>query len=264
ANSGTLTLTSSTISRNFSTAGEFSGGIYSTGALTMSQSTVSENRVSGFLVCGGIASSGAATITDSTIRGNSGGLRVGPSTASGGGICNLSSGAPGLLMTNSTISGNSLDARGTLGSGYYASSGSTNTLTNVTIAGNSGTYFGPTGGSAVSAGAGYYAAAGSTSTLTNLTIAGNTIFGGTTGAGLYSDGATILRNSIVANNTSGGNCAGTITSGGSNLSSDATCSFTGPGDLTNTDPLLGPLQPNPPSPPVATPGNDLTQALQPG
>src|SRR5581483_4509600 len=102
ANSGTLTLTSSTISRNFSTAGEFGGGIYSTGALTMSQSTVSENRVSGFLVCGGIASSGAATITDSTIRGNSGGLRVGPSTASGGGICNLSSGAPGLLMTNST------------------------------------------------------------------------------------------------------------------------------------------------------------------
>ena len=35
-----------------------------------------------------------------------------------------------------------------------------------------------------------------------------------------------------------------MTSNGYNLSSDSTCNFTGPGDLNNTDPMLGPLQNN--------------------
>jgi len=35
-----------------------------------------------------------------------------------------------------------------------------------------------------------------------------------------------------------------VTSNGYNLSSDGTCNFYGPGDMNNTNPLLGPLQNN--------------------
>jgi len=49
----------------------------------------------------------------------------------------------------------------------------------------------------------------------------------------------------VANSQSGGDCAGDpITSLGHNLDSDGTCGLTGPGDLFNIDPMLGPLQDN--------------------
>ena len=65
----------------------------------------------------------------------------------------------------------------------------------------------------------------------------------------------VLQNSIVANNA-GGNCHGTITSGGYNLSSDDSCEFTGPGDLNTIDPNLGPLQFNG--------GPTRTMALHPG
>ena len=48
-----------------------------------------------------------------------------------------------------------------------------------------------------------------------------------------------LKNTIIANSPTGGNCSGTITDGGGNLSyPDTTC----PG--INGDPLLGPLQNN--------------------
>ena len=53
-----------------------------------------------------------------------------------------------------------------------------------------------------------------------------------------------LQNSIVANSSAGGNCAGTIASNGFNLSSDNSCNLNGAGDLNGTDPLLGPLQNN--------------------
>jgi hypothetical protein len=57
-----------------------------------------------------------------------------------------------------------------------------------------------------------------------------------------------LRNTILSNAPSA-NCfqgLGTLVSSGNNLSSDATCaaSLTGPGDLNNTNPLLGPLANN--------------------
>lgn len=50
---------------------------------------------------------------------------------------------------------------------------------------------------------------------------------------------TILQNTIVANNLTGGNCSGIVTDGGGNLNyPDTTC----PG--INADPKLGPLQNN--------------------
>ena len=52
----------------------------------------------------------------------------------------------------------------------------------------------------------------------------------------------MLQNSIVANNRTGGNCAGTaVISNGYNLSSDGTCNFNGAGDLNSTNPKLGKL-----------------------
>lgn len=100
-NSGTLTLTSSTISGN--TAGVAGGGIFNAGILTVTSSTISENAV-GRLVTflesfgGGINNDGTLTVTSSTISGNT-------STGErprGGGIQNAGT----ATVTSSTISGN--------------------------------------------------------------------------------------------------------------------------------------------------------------
>jgi hypothetical protein len=81
-----------------------------------------------------------------------------------------------------------------------------------------------------------------TLTLINSTLSGN--IAGSVG-GIYGFGTETLQNSIVAyNSPSQGNCDGTITSQGFNLSDDGSCDFDGPGDLNNTDPMLGPLQNN--------------------
>ena len=78
-------------------------------------------------------------------------------------------------------------------------------------------------------------------TISSSTISGNSA---TIGGGISNGGTATLKNSIVANSSSGGNCSGIITSQGHNLSSDATCNFNNTGDLNNTDPMLGPLQNN--------------------
>jgi hypothetical protein len=61
-----------------------------------------------------------------------------------------------------------------------------------------------------------------------------------------------VRASIVANSSSGGNCAGTLTNTGFNLSSDASCG--GFNQVANV--MLGPLANNG--------GTTLTHLLQPG
>ncbi len=53
-----------------------------------------------------------------------------------------------------------------------------------------------------------------------------------------------LVNTILATNVPGGNCSGSITDAGHNLSSDGSCAFTNVGSLNNTDPKLGPLADN--------------------
>lgn len=66
---------------------------------------------------------------------------------------------------------------------------------------------------------------------------------GQTGGGNIANGSGtfVLLNCIVANAAAGGNGFGPLTDAGHNLSSDATCHFTGPGSLNQTDPLLGTL-----------------------
>jgi hypothetical protein len=91
--------------------------------------------------------------------------------------------------------------------------------------------------------------------LTNATITGNAA---EQGGGLFTEdsGSSTLTNSIVASNTAGSDCSGSMASLGHNLDSDGTCGLSSPGDLTNTEPLLGQLTNNG--------GATLTHALLPG
>ncbi|MDO8616726.1 MAG: right-handed parallel beta-helix repeat-containing protein [Dehalococcoidia bacterium] len=119
-NSGTLTLTNSTVSGN-SANYSYGGGINNESAatLTVTNSTVSGNTAG---CCGGISNFGTTTFTNSTVSGNT-------TTSYGGGIYK-SSGT--LTLTNSTVSGNST---GGDGGGIY-NSGGTAEITNSTVSGN--------------------------------------------------------------------------------------------------------------------------------
>ena len=114
-----------------------------------------------------------------------------------------------LESNQATLDGGAIHNTGTL------------TLENATFSGN-----------ATSTGTGAAVSNIGTATLTHTTIAANTTGAG--GAIGVTAGTLTLTESIVANN-SGGNCAGTVTDGGYNISyPDSTC----PG--LNQDPLLDP------------------------
>ena len=233
-NNGTLTISNSTISANNATESCaievqcLGGGIFNsdTGTLTISHSNVSDNfagtQPSGLYGGGGgiYSSFGGLTIDNSTISGNTSGA--------GGGIQAV---AGTMHINKSTISGNST---GPGGGGAGIENEDTATITNSTISGNSA-------GTGVGGGINQ----GDTLILSNSTVTDNSASTGEGGGIRNYFGTTTVENSIVANNTSGGNCnGGPIASNGYNLSSDGTCNFSGTGDLNNTDPKLGPLQNN--------------------
>jgi len=193
--------------------------------VTLSQFTIRNGHGS---PGGGISNFGTLTVSNSTISGNNAYCPSEPchNHGSGGGIFNVGT----LTVNNSTVSGNTAQDSGG-GIDSYAAA----TVTNSTITGNSSSFDG--GGIANCAGP---------LLVNNSTVVGNStpVLGG----GIYHDdrfgGTTTIQNSIVANSTSGGSCSGTMISNGYNLSSDDTCSFSGPGDLNNTNAMLGPLQNN--------------------
>lgn len=187
-------------------------GIYNFGNLELIDSTVRNNVVQYQLPFGrggGIrnVSSGVMTIRNSTIANNSvhvGCYKTFPyCVASGGGISNEGFGGQ-VAIINSTLTGNSV------------------------IANKGGQPLGLCG--AVST-----AEASTSVVIDSSTIAGNSA---TATGGICGGVNTAITNSIVADNV-GGNCYLPIVSRGYNLSSDATCPFTGPGDLNSTDPKLG-------------------------
>ncbi len=146
----------------------------------------------------------------------------------GGGVYNAGG---TVVITGTTFSGNSASGAG--GGLYNTVSTGTVTITNSTFSNNSA---GDGGGVSNSVG---------TVTITNSTFSGNgaTINGGGL---LAAVGSVTLRNTIVANSTSGNNCSGTITNGGDNLDSGSTCGWgTTSGSLSSTDPLLGALTGSP-------------------
>jgi hypothetical protein len=161
----------------------------------------------------------------------------------GGGILN-----DGGMVTvsNSTISGSSTLAGGE-GAGIFSQRavGYAGTLevSNSTISGNSA------GGN----GGGIYN--NNFLAMFNSTVSEN---GATNlGGGIYSAAHTELRNTLVANSTSGGNCTGSILDVGYNLDSDGSCGFgTTNHSLSGVDPVLGPLADNS--------GPTQTHALQEG
>jgi len=119
SNSGTLTLTNSTVSGNETTGN--GGGIYNDdGTLTLTNSTVSGNEAG--YGGAGIYNRGTLTLTNSTVSGNTGVY------GAGGGISNVDG---TLTLTNSTVSGNAT----AYGGSGISNDGGTLTLTNTVIDG---------------------------------------------------------------------------------------------------------------------------------
>ncbi|MBZ5596689.1 MAG: hypothetical protein LAN83_00050 [Acidobacteriia bacterium] len=202
-----------------------------TAQVTLSGVTITHGISSGGGGGAGIFNSGALTLVASTLNGNVAGTFCQSCSLGGGGISNAV--GAHLTIKSSTVSGNEVELVGCSPSCYTKGGGIYNlgtlALSNSTVSGNVLFRGFPEGG-------GIYN--GGVATISNSTIAGNT---GGYGGGIF--GTATLQNSIVANTP--GNClGGTMNSLGYNLSSDATCNFTSPGDLNNTDPLLGPLQYN--------------------
>jgi hypothetical protein len=180
----------------------------------------------GQLTGGGIYNKGTLAINNSTISGNVSSF----SYTFGGGVSNLGT----LTINNSTISGNAAHGNRNAAGGGIGSSGPL-TINNSTISGNTANSNNRAAGGGISS--------SGPLTINNSTISGNTAKGisFSQGGGIINTGGiATFQNSILANN-SGGNCAGTMTSKGYNLSSDGTCNFNNSGDLNNTDPRLGQL-----------------------
>jgi hypothetical protein len=217
SNSGALSIIDSTITGNF--APFWGGGIYNTGSLSVMNSNISRNKVFNncYNICpafgGGIYNdTGSVIISNSTLSGNSAVRQCHGCSAAGGGIFNVDG---SVTISNSTLAANSVMAKCTAacyGSGGAIWNNSALTASSITVSGNNAV------GTTTSAGGGVYEYDG--------------------------EGTAVLQNSIVANNSSGGNCSGNITTKGYNLSNDNSCNFNGPGDVQNANPLLGPLQYN--------------------
>jgi hypothetical protein len=227
-------------------------GIYNHGSLSINYSTVTSNSGSAscsykYNVCdihgAGIYNHGGLTINNSTVTGNGAFTSCAYSYAAcyalGGGIFN----AGGLTVNKSTINSNNVNAGGCFscfgwGGGTFSDVASKLTITNSTFTGNSATAGDPLAG-----GGGIFNRG--TATASNATFSGN---GAKYGGNIDNWYLMTVQNSIVANSSSGGNCydsgSATITSNGYNLSSDATCPFSGPGDMNSANPMLGPLQNN--------------------
>ena len=262
-------------------------GVTVQNGLTTGTSTISGSG--GGIVVGNFPNPTTFVLADSVVTGNSA-IAAGGTSPLGGGIA-INANTVTFQATNVTISNN--NAFNNNGGGLYNTAAST--LTNVTISGNkagncvnaaSGGGIRNTGsgnltlknvtisGNCSTGSGGGVSLAGNSATLNNVTIASNNVNTGTGGLdGGSSNTAPVVSNSIIAGNTSGGstasNCNGSMTSGGSNLSNTNDCRILGlnqASDLTtgSNNPGLGPLQQNPPSPAVATPGNNLTHALVAG
>ena len=189
--------------------------------VTISKLTIRNGSAAGG---GGIINWGTLTIANSNLSGN---YASSSYSATGGGIYNSGT----LTINNSTLSKNSGSTNFAYGGGIYNSG--MLAINNSTLYGNSAAFFTGGGGGAV-----YNQG---TATISNTTFSGNS---SPTGGAIYNGGTITLQNSILASSTSGGNCYGTVTSNGYNLSTDATCNFSNAGDKNKTNPKLGALRNN--------------------
>lgn len=126
-----------------------------------------------------------------------------------------------LNVTNSTFKDNSLVNGGTGGAIYSAGNNATLNVTNSTFSDNT---IPPCDTLCSNQGGAIGISSGGTLHVTNSTFSGNRA---DQGGAIYTDySTTILKNSIIANSPSGGNCynnSGTITADSHNLADDNTC-----------------------------------------
>ena len=158
----------------------------------------------------------------------------------GGGILNRGT----LTVSNSTLSGNSASSGGGIANSRSAA------VSSSTLSGNSA---GQSGGGI------YNYDQGALLEVSNSTLSGNSA--GQSGGGIeHSEGSARLRNTIVANSPSGGDChrsVAPVIDGGYNLDSDDTCNLaTANRSRPDVNPLLDPLADNG--------GPTLTHALREG
>ena len=223
SNSAGAELTNLTVMHNTGSGVSNSGATFAT-ALALINSQVMSNT--------------AATGAGVTNNGDSASLSIYRSriaynvaTASGGGVWNWGA----MSIISSTIDHN------TAGSG----AGMRHNKGNITLINDTLSFNAATGN-----GGGLYADSGASSLLTNVTIDSNHTHGAPdTGGNLFLDDTSLaLKNTIVSNSGPEGNCGfnppGFVNSGGYNLDSGTTCGLAATGDITNTNPLLGPLQDN--------------------
>jgi hypothetical protein len=234
--SATVQMSNSAVSDNDAT-GSFGGGggINNSGVMNLDGCMISGNSVT--YVGGGIGNSGMMTLTACTISTNSSG-------SDGGGFWNHG----GILkLTNCTVSGNfCTDNQGSFGGGIYNFGGVV--LTNSTISGNS----------AADRGGGIFNSNQSGMIVTNCTIANNhTESGGWAdgrGGGIHNSplGTATLNNTIVAGNTQGEfrvpddlyNFNGFVTGNFSLIDAISFGTVTGESNQIDVDARLAPLADN--------------------
>ncbi|MGB2895684.1 MAG: choice-of-anchor Q domain-containing protein [Anaerolineales bacterium] len=223
-NTGDMEIVDTSVSYNVSSGTTYGGGIFNSNILTLSGVDVRYNTIAEGLGAGINHSCCTLSVEESWIDHN----EILGGSGSGGGII-LNQPADFL---NVTISNNTATNTG----GGVHSQANLN-LSNVTLYGNTA----PDGGAILHTGA------FTTLTLNNVTISGNMTGGGAGTGGIRNFAQVNVRNSILAWNVNG-NClsggSGTIVSQGYNLESLNSCALSGPGDLPNTDPNLGPLTDN--------------------
>lgn len=237
--SASLQVSTTTIYGN--TATYNGGGIYSdasssgNASLTISSSALSANSANNG---GGVLNDGfdngiaVLTVSNSTFNDN---LAV----SNGGGIYNHGfTGSASLTLDNSTFSGNSANSYG--GGIYNGEWEGTSALSLASVQTLDGRIVTDAGGSGDST-----LEIRNTTFFRNSAPLGGCIYNvlGQAGEAIVSLGNTILKTGALGGNIF--NDSGTVSSLGYNLSSDSCGGFlTGPGDHTNTEPMLGPLQDN--------------------
>ena len=195
--------------------------------LTINNCAVTGNN--GQTLGAGISNGGTLTINNSSITGN-----VLEYQGSGVGIS-----SSGTLIINNSIIRDNISGKGQTDGGGILNGG-TLTISNSTVSANSALTINQEPGCGGGIGN------NGSLQIANSTISGNSA---TNGGAICNDAASLeIANSILNAGDVGENIfndGGTITSLGYNLSSDNGGGYlNGPGDQTNTDPILGPLQDN--------------------
>ena len=236
-NSGTLTVNKANFYVNTALSG---GAILNTGTAIISNTNFSGNSPYFFghsASCGAIDNRSTMTITTSTFYNN----YANNNFTSGGAICNGGT----LTITGSTFSTNSSQGNnGGYGGAIYTYAG-TLSVTNSTFS-----------RTAPRRAAEQSTAKGEPSRSAIRLLASTPRISAAAGPSATREARFLSKTVSSRTAANGGNCAGTITSDGYNLSSDSTCNFSGPGDLNGQNPKLGALRNNG--------GPTQTMALQKG